>query len=64
MLRKIICRVWYEGEEWETKMKRMNLRETNGLRQYCVKVWSERVLNMRTTYIARMVNLPEDRWEK
>ena len=64
MLRKNVGWIRYEGEEWETTMRRMKARVQNGLQQYHVKPWIERLSITRAKYFARLENLAEDRWEK
>ena len=64
MIRKIVGWIRYEGEKWETTMKRMKVRVSNGLQQFHVKVWTERLSTVRAKYFARLEKLPEDRWEK
>ena len=64
MLRTNVGWIRYEGEEWETTMRRMKSRVQNGLQQYHVKSWSERLCIARAKYFARLENLSEDRWEK
>ena len=64
MLRKIVGWIRHEGEEWEITMRRMKHRVENGLRQFNVKVWSERLSIVRAKFFARLESLPEERWEK
>ena len=64
MLRKIAGWVRYDGEEWETTMRRMNNRVQQSLRQFHIRPWSERIVCARKKYNYRLLNLPKDRWEK
>ena len=64
MFRKIAGWVRYDGEEWEITMKRMNQRVQQGLVQFYVRPWSERIVCARRKYNCRLQNLPKDRWEQ
>ena len=45
-------------------MRRMNNRVQQGLKQFYVKAWSDRIVVARTQYSYRLQNLPKDRWEQ
>ena len=64
MLRKVIGWVRYDGEQWETTMRRMNNRVQQDLKQLYVKAWSDRIVVARKQYSYRLQNLPKDRWEQ
>ena len=63
MLRKIAGWIRYGNEQWETTMRRMNIRVQNALHQFRIKPWSQRLSMARAKYFERLHTLPNDRWE-
>ena len=58
MLRKIVGWIRFDDEDWEITGRRMKTRLEAGLRQYPIKVWSERRANLVQKLLDKIANAP------
>ena len=62
MMRRMIGRVRFEGETWESTMRRMNYRVDRALVQRPVMWWTQRIAKYIWKFAVRVKNATPNNW--